>query len=58
MKNVRSTMMLGQLSIGTWNARVTDKSIARKVEDEAKAKNGSVTAGKKLMDGMLEFETV
>ena len=58
MKNIRNTMMLGQLSIGTWNARVTDKTLARKVEDEAKAKNGTATAGKKLMAGAVEFERV
>ncbi|HEX6824870.1 MAG TPA: hypothetical protein VF077_01030 [Nitrospiraceae bacterium] len=58
MKNIRTSMMLGNLSIGVWTASIGAKGVSRKAETEANAKEGTIKATKKLMAGVLELEAV
>lgn len=51
-------IMLGSLSIGCWTARKVDKKSARNTELEAKAKAGTASASKYLMNEVPSFERV
>jgi len=57
-KSVRTAMMLGMLSIGMWTGRIGAKDIAHKLEQDAGAKNGTMTTSKKLMNGKAEHEAI
>lgn len=56
--SIRNSVMLGNLSMGAWSARVSAKKVARDAEIKANAKNGTYTASKKLADGVVELEQV
>ena len=56
--SVRNTILLGSLSIGTWTGRKTAKEQARKIEVDAKAKAGTMSAVKKLFAGVEELENI
>jgi len=58
MSNIRSSVMLGNLSMGAWAARVSAKDVARAAEAKANAKNGTYTASKKLADGVDELVAI
>lgn len=57
-KSIRNSIMLGTLSIGTWTGRKMAKEQARKIEVDAKAKSGTVSAVKHLFAGVTELEKV
>lgn len=56
--SIRNTMMLANLSIGTWTGRKIAKEQARKVEIDAKARAGTVSAVKRLFAGVKELEDI
>lgn len=56
--SIRNTILLGSLSIGTWTGRKVANSQARKIEQEAKAKTGTMSATKHLFAGVPELEAI
>lgn len=57
-KNIRQTTMLGVLSISVWMGRKNAPKEAKKLEQEANAKEGSATVSKHLMNGVDSHEAV
>lgn len=58
MKSIHSTVMLGSLSISFPEMRRNAKDEARKIETDAHAKTGTITAAKHLMAGVAEHKIV
>lgn len=58
MKSIHSTVMLGSLSISFPEMRRNAKDEARKIETDANAKAGTITAAKHLMAGVAEHKIV
>jgi hypothetical protein len=56
--NIRTTTMLGSLSIGVWEARKTEKGFAREAEKKAKAKEGTLSGTKHLMAGVEKLDEI
>lgn len=56
--SIRNTILLGSLSIGTWTGRKVAKEQARKIEQDARAKTGTVSATKHLFAGVPELEAI
>lgn len=57
-KSIHSTVMLGSLSISFPEMRRNAKDEARKIENDANAKAGTITAAKHLMAGVAEHKIV
>jgi hypothetical protein len=57
-KSIHSTVMLGSLSISFPEMRRNAKDEARKIETDANAKTGTITAAKHLMAGVAEHKIV
>lgn len=55
-KSIHETVMLGSLSISFPEMRRNAKDEARKIETDAKAKNGTITAAKHLMAGVAKHK--
>lgn len=55
---IRTTTLLGALSISVWEARKIDRGTARKAEAGAGAKAGTVSATKHLLAGVKELKDV
>ena len=58
MASIHETVMLGSLSISFPEMRRNAKEEARKIETDAHAKNGTVTASKHLMAGVVKHKAI